>query len=148
MAARILIIEDNPTNVELMSYLLCAAGHTLSIAPDGAQGIECARLTNPDLIVCDMKLPGLDGYEVARQLKNDPLLRTVPLVAVTSYAMVGDRELAMAAGFDGYLTKPIVPTTFVAQLEAFLRPGQHSTASPGPTEAPPASSSDSGPMPA
>ena len=130
MAARILIIEDNPTNLELMRYLLHAAGHTLYTAADGAEGIEIARRTNPDLIVCDMKMPGLDGYEVARRLKSDPVLRAIPLVAVTSYAMVGDRDRAMAAGFDGYLTKPIVPKTFVAQLEAFLRPADCRQSSP------------------
>jgi hypothetical protein len=80
VAVRILIIEDNPTHLELMSYLLRAAGHTLYAAADGAEGIECARRTNPDLIVCDMRLPRLDGYEVAQRLKNDPVLRAVPLV--------------------------------------------------------------------
>jgi len=135
MAARILIIEDNPTNLELMSYLLHAAGHTLYTASDGAEGIASARRTQPDLIVCDMKMPGLDGCEVARRLKDDPVLRAVPLVAVTSYAMVGDCDMAIAAGFDGYLTKPIVPKTFVAQLEAFLRPGRPPTTSPGSNEA-------------
>jgi CheY-like chemotaxis protein len=124
MAATILIIDDNSTHVELMSYLLRAAGHTLFTAVDGAEGIECARRTRPDLVVCDMRLPGLDGYGVAKQLKDDPLLRAVPLIAVTSAAMVGDRDTAMAAGFDGYLTKPIVPKTFVAELEAFLRPSR------------------------
>jgi CheY-like chemotaxis protein len=132
MPARILIIEDTPTHLELMSYLLHAAGHTLYTAVDGAQGIECARRTNPDLVVCDMRLPGLNGYEVAKQLKDDPVLRAAPLVAVTSCAMAGDRDMAMAAGFDGYLTKPIVPRTFVAQLEAFLRPP---TAATGANEA-------------
>jgi CheY-like chemotaxis protein len=120
MAARTLIIEDNATHLELMRYLLNAAGHIVYTAADGAEGIESARRVGPDLIVCDMKMPGLDGYEVAKRLKSDPVLRAVPLVAVTSYAMVGDRDQAMKAGFDGYLTKPIVPKTFVAQLEAFL----------------------------
>jgi CheY-like chemotaxis protein len=129
MAARILIIEDDPANLELMRYLLHAAGHTVSTAAGGAEGIESARRINPDLIVCDMKMPGLDGYEVAKWLKSDPALRAVPLVAVTSYAMVGDRDGVMAAGFDGYLTKPIVPREFVAELEAFLAPGELPAAS-------------------
>jgi CheY-like chemotaxis protein len=127
MSASILLIEDDPVNLELMRYLLDAAGHTPYTATDGAEGIESARRTNPDLIICDIKMPGLDGYEVAKRLKSDPVLRAVPLVAVTSYAMIGDQEAAMAAGFDGYLTKPIVPKTFAAQLEVFLvgdhRPG-------------------------
>jgi CheY-like chemotaxis protein len=124
MATRILIIDDDPTNLELMSYLLRAAGHLVYTASDGALGIESARCNNPDLIACDMKMPGIDGYEVARRLKDDPALRAIPLVAVTSHAMVGDRDLALAAGFDGYLTNPIVPKTFVAQLEPFLKPGE------------------------
>jgi two-component system, cell cycle response regulator DivK len=123
MPARILIIEDNPTNLELMRFLLRTSGHTLFTAEDGPEGIETARRIQPDLIVCDIQMPGLDGYVVAKRLKSDPRLRAVPLVAVTSYAMVGDRDVALAAGFDGYLPKPIVPRTFVAQLEAFLGPG-------------------------
>jgi CheY-like chemotaxis protein len=124
MTARILIIEDNPTNLELMRFLLQAFGFTLFTAADGPEGIETARRTIPDLIVCDLQMPGLDGYEVARRLKSDPMLRKIPLVAVTAYAMVGDRDGALAAGFDGYLTKPIMPRSFVSQLEAFLRPGR------------------------
>ncbi len=75
MAARILIIEDNPTNLELMRYLLHASGHVLLTAADGLEGIETARRTSPDLIVCDIQMPGLDGYEVAKRLKSDPVLR-------------------------------------------------------------------------
>src|SRR5580658_1303541 len=116
MTARILIIEDNPTNLELMRFLLHASGSSLFTAADGPEGIETARRTIPDLIVCDLQMPGLDGYEVARRLKSDPVLRQVPLVAVTAYAMVGDRDGALAAGFDGYLTKPIMPRLFASQL--------------------------------
>jgi two-component system, cell cycle response regulator len=135
MAARILIIEDNPTNLELMRYLLHASGHILFTASDGSEGIETARHANPDLIVCDIQMPDLDGYEVARRLKKDPVLRAVPLVTVTSYAMAGDRDAAVAAGFDGYLTKPIAPETFVSQLEVFLRPGQGQSSPPLAAEA-------------
>ena len=78
------------------------------------------RQSQPDLIVCDVQLPGIDGYALARQLKCDPDLRTIPLVAVTALAMVGDRDHILAAGFDGYISKPIIPETFVAQVEAFL----------------------------
>jgi CheY-like chemotaxis protein len=124
MAARILIIEDNPADLELMRFLLQAFGYTPIIAGDGPEGMEAARRENPDLIVCDIQMPGLDGYEVARRLKSDPVLRAIPLVAVTAYAMVGDHDVALAAGFDGYLTKPIAPKTIFAQLEEFLRPGQ------------------------
>jgi CheY-like chemotaxis protein len=128
MTARILIIEDNPTNLELMRFLLHASGSSLFTAADGPEGIETARRMIPDLIVCDLQMPGLDGYEVARRLKSDPVLRQVPLVAVTAYAMVGDRDGALAAGFDGYLTKPIMPRLFASQLKAFLRPARP----PGP----------------
>jgi CheY-like chemotaxis protein len=127
MAAQILIIEDDPANLELMRVLLHASGQTILIASDGLMGIELARRANPDLIVCDIQMPGLDGYEVAKRLKSDPVLRAVPLVAVTAYAMVGDRDVALAAGFDGYLAKPIVPKTFATQVEAFLTPVQPPT---------------------
>jgi two-component system cell cycle response regulator len=100
---------------------------------DGATGIAAARSTMPELIVCDIQLPGIDGYEVARLLKADPAYLDVPLVAVTALAMVGDRDQILAAGFDGYITKPIMPETFVAQLEAFLRPTQRTAQTPLPT---------------
>jgi two-component system, cell cycle response regulator len=124
--ARILIIEDNPTNLDLMSYLLTAFGHTTLAAHDGAEGLETARRQAPDLIVCDVQLPLLDGYEVARWLKSDAAMRATPLVAVTALAMVGDRDRVLAAGFDGYIAKPIAPETFVGQVEAFLTSKQHS----------------------
>ena len=127
MGARILIIEDNPANLELMTYLLSTFGHTVLAAEDGSRGLEVARREHPDLIISDVQLPALDGYEVARWLKSDPDLRRTPLVAVTALAMVGDRDRVLAAGFDGYLAKPIDPETFVRQMEVFLRPGHHTT---------------------
>lgn len=119
--ARVLVIEDNPANMELMTYLLRAFGHTVLEATDGRQGLDAARDARPDLIVCDLQLPLVDGYEIARTLKSDPALRAVPLLAVTAYAMVDDRQKALAAGFDGYLTKPISPESFVPQVQSFLR---------------------------
>ncbi|MHB2020399.1 MAG: response regulator [Candidatus Xenobia bacterium] len=121
MAARILIVEDHPTNLQLMVYLLHAFGYSLLSAPDGAAGLEAAAQERPDLILCDVHLPRVDGYEVARRLKQDPLLRKIPLVAVTALAMVGDRERLLEAGFDGYIGKPITPETFVGEVEKFLR---------------------------
>ena len=121
--ARILVIEDNGPNLELMSYLLGAYGHEVVPARDGEEGLEQARRVRAELIVCDIHLPRMDGYQVAKHLKNDPGTRGVPLIAVTALAMVGDREKVLEAGFDGYLAKPIVPETFVAQLEAFLDDG-------------------------
>jgi two-component system cell cycle response regulator len=126
MPARILIIEDNPTSLELMTYLLNAYGHTRFTARDGAEGLAVARREKPDLIVCDIQLPGMDGHEVAREIKASAELRDIPLVAVTAFAMVGDRDRIMAGGFDGYISKPIDPETFVTQVEAFLRGDQRS----------------------
>ncbi|HKY22928.1 MAG TPA: response regulator [Vicinamibacterales bacterium] len=123
MASRILIIEDNPTNLELMTYLLTAFGHETLSARDGEEGVSMARQTIPDLVLCDIALPRLDGYAVAQSLKADARLAGVPLVAVTASAMVGDRDKVLATGFDGYITKPITPETFVAEVESYLRGG-------------------------
>ncbi|MBI1926086.1 response regulator [Candidatus Poribacteria bacterium] len=125
--ARILVIEDNYDNLELMTYLLNAFGHTLFSAHDGEEGLAVACRETLDLIICDVQLPGIDGYEVARQLKTHPVLHSIPLVAVTAFAMVGDRDKVLAAGFDEYISKPIAPETFVGQVDGFLQPGQRST---------------------
>src|ERR1700677_2244733 len=101
MGARILIIEDTEANLELMTYLLQSFGHKVRSATDGVMGLECARFDAPDLIICDIHLPKMDGYEVAHSLKSDLRLSCIPLVAVTALAMVGDRERILAAGFDG-----------------------------------------------
>lgn len=119
--ARILIIEDNEANLELMVYLLNAFNHTPIGATDGEQGLAAARREKPDLIVCDVHMPAMDGYAVARQIKADPTLRDIPLIAVTALAMMGDRDKVMEAGFDGYLTKPIDPEMFVSNIDAFLQ---------------------------
>lgn len=134
--ARILVIEDNPANLELMAYLLRAFGHTPLVARDGEEGVSVVREEMPDLIICDVQIPKFDGYEVARQLKSHPALQKIPLVAVTAFAMVGDRDKVLAAGFDGYLPKPITPETFVGQVEAFLRPEQSAAPPPAPPAAP------------
>lgn len=136
MPARILIIEDNPTNLDLMTFLLQSFGHTTLTAGDGVEGLEFIRRESLDLILCDMHLPKLDGYELAAQVKSDPALRQTPLVAVTALAMVGDRDKVLAAGFDGYISKPIAPRTFVQQVETFLDPAQHSSFQPHPKSAP------------
>jgi len=119
--ARVLVIEDHPANRDLMVYLLTAFGHLALAATDGQRGLEAARREAPDLIVCDLQLPDIDGFQVIQQVRADPVLRATPVVAVTAYAMLGDREGALAAGFDGYITKPIEPEIFVGQLEQFLR---------------------------
>lgn len=125
--ARVLVIEDNRENRELMTYLLTAFGHAVLEAGDGERGIQTARGERPDLILCDIHLPGVDGYEVARALRADPLLRDTPLIAVTALAMMGDRAKGLAAGFDDYIAKPIDPHTFVTHIEKFLRTEQRGT---------------------
>jgi len=123
MPARILVIEDNSANLELMIYLLQAFGHAALSAENGQTGLEIASRESPDVILCDIQLPDIDGYEVARQLKASPSLRRIPRVAVTAMAMVGDRDKLLAAGFDGYIGKPIQPETLVREVEAFLPDG-------------------------
>ena len=130
MPARILVVEDNQENRELMTYLLTAFGHTVFAAQDGEEGLEAARRELPDLVLSDLQMPKVDGYELARSFRQDPRLATRPLVAVTSYAMRGDREKVLAAGFDAYISKPIVPEEFVNQVERFLDPAQHSLGPP------------------
>jgi two-component system cell cycle response regulator len=121
MRTRILVIEDNAANMELARYVLEAFGYTVSAAADGEIGLELACAEPPDLVICDLQLPGIDGIEVAKRLKAQPALSRVPLIAVTAYAMVGDRERVLAAGFDGYISKPIDPRTFGPQIAAFLK---------------------------
>ena len=132
--ARILVIEDNPINLELMTYLLRAWGHEAISATDGQAGLDVVRADPPDLVVCDIQMPGLDGYEVARALKADAALARVPLLAVTAFAMVGDHDRALRAGFDGHFSKPVDPAQFMAELARFL-PGV--PAAPKPSPAPP-----------
>lgn len=120
MAKRILVIEDNLFNLELMTDLLEAFGFTVLAARNGKKGIELVRQEKLDLIICDVQMPGMDGYEVAAYLKRDPMLSRIPLVAVTALAMVGDREKILSAGFDGYIDKPITPEIFQKQVETFM----------------------------
>lgn len=117
---RILLIEDNEQNRYLVTFLLERSGYTVSSVPDGPRGIEAARTVVPSLILLDIQLPTMDGYTVARTLREHEALRHIPIVAVTSYAMPGDRERAMEAGCTGYIEKPINPDTFVAEMELSL----------------------------
>jgi CheY-like chemotaxis protein len=119
--ANVLIVDDNPANLELMLYLLRAFGHTTIGKGDGLVGLEAAREGPFDLVLCDILMPGIDGYEFARRFKADAALASIPLVAVTALAMLGDRERIAEAGFDGYIGKPIEPETFVGQVETHLR---------------------------
>ncbi len=120
MTATVLLIEDNVQNRYLATYLLEHHGYTVVPALDGPEGIALAESTAPDLVLLDIQLPGMDGYCVARALRELPGLRDTPIIAVTSYAMPADRARAMAAGCDGYIEKPIEPQTFAAQVAAHL----------------------------
>lgn len=113
---RILIIEDNEQNMYLTTFLLTKAGFDVIQAQDGVTGIELARREQPDLILLDIQLPVMDGHEVARRLTAGEETRSIPIVAVTSYAMVGDREKVLEAGCTGYIEKPINPDTFVDDM--------------------------------
>ncbi len=103
-----------------MVYLLTSFGHQTLEAHEGSEGIEIARLEKPDLILLDIHMPRMDGYEVARRLNADPECHKIPIVAVTALAMVGDREKILASGFDGYIAKPLDPEMFASQVQGFL----------------------------
>ncbi|MET0492001.1 MAG: response regulator [Actinoplanes sp.] len=140
--ARILVVEDTAYSLHLMTYLLTAYGHTVASAVTGEQAIDLAPATMPDLVVMDLQLPGVDGFETMTAIRAISGLGAVPVVAVTSFAMVGDRDRAMDAGFDHYMTKPIDPESFVGEIDLRLpeplrgaRPREPGTCSP-PVAAP------------
>lgn len=116
----VLLIEDNEQNIYLMRFLLEKNGFTVIEARNGVEGIDLALKIKPHLILLDIQLPQMDGYDVARALKKTKDLCHIPIVAVTSYAMVGDREKALEAGADGYMEKPIDPDNFVENIKKFL----------------------------
>jgi two-component system cell cycle response regulator len=120
MTAHFVLIEDHPDNMELMAYLLKAAGYSYRCAMDGAQGLAAIRHERPDLVVCDLQMPFMDGFEVLQHLREDPSLCHTPIVAVTALSMPEDRQKVLRAGFNGYFSKPIEPENFVAQLETWL----------------------------
>jgi CheY-like chemotaxis protein len=124
MAARILIVEDDIASRELVSYLLESAGYTTVAAKDGESGLRLALASSPDVVICDLQLPRMTGRELVRALRDSTAWQRVPLIAVTALSMPGDREMTLAAGFDGYISKPIKPETFVGEIEAFLPAGQ------------------------
>lgn len=122
MSTKILVIEDNEVNLYMVTFLLEKNGYEVLAARDGQGGIDLSRRIAPALILLDIQLPDMDGYAVARELRGDPDLADVPIIAVTSFAMVGDRERCLAAGCTAYMDKPIDPATFVAEIEAHLPP--------------------------
>jgi CheY-like chemotaxis protein len=118
---RILLVEDNPQNRRLAQFLLTAQGYVVYEATTGPEALELARAHLPNLILMDLRLPGLDGYAVTRALKDDELTKQIPVIALTAFAMEGDREKAFEAGCDDYITKPIDTRSFPAAVHRFLR---------------------------
>lgn len=118
--SRILVIEDTEDNRRILRDLLTHAGFALTEAGDGERGVALALAERPDLILMDMQLPIVDGYEAARRIKADPTMQATPIIAVTSYALAGDEEKARAAGCDAYVTKPFSPRQLLAKVKELL----------------------------
>ncbi|KAA3659469.1 MAG: response regulator [Chloroflexi bacterium] len=117
MSKKVLVIEDNEKNIYLVTLILEQHGYQVFQARDGINGIKKAETINPNLILLDIQLPGLNGYAVARRIRSVPKLEHTPIIAVTSFAMVGDREKAFEAGCTGYIEKPINLDTFIEEVE-------------------------------
>jgi CheY-like chemotaxis protein len=117
---RILIVDDNPTNLKLVAYLVRASGYDVTTAEDAEAALAALAHQPPDLILMDIQLPGIDGLELTRRLKADPATAHIPIVAVTAYAMQSDRERALAAGCDAYVTKPIDTRTLPRTIASLL----------------------------
>jgi two-component system cell cycle response regulator DivK len=120
MSAKILLAEDNASNRYLATFLLKDAGFTVIAADNGSDTLRLALAEAPDLVIMDIQMPEMDGYEAARRMQADPRLAAIPIVAVTSYAMTSDRAKALEMGFVGYIEKPIQPLTFAAEIARFL----------------------------
>ena len=119
----VLVVEDNPRNLKLVRAVLEHSGFDVVAATTGEEGVALARQSSPDLILMDLQLPGIDGTEALRQLRSHPSSRTIPVVAVTAFAMKEDRDHARAAGFDGYVQKPISTRALPRQVQRFLEAG-------------------------
>jgi len=117
---RILVIEDNETNLYLIRFMLEKSGYEVIEAKEGAVGVELAAKEKPDLILMDIQLPDIDGLEATKRIRASEADGEVPIIALTSFAMAGDREKALAAGCTGYIEKPINPETFMAEIEKYL----------------------------
>jgi two-component system, cell cycle response regulator DivK len=120
MKSTILIIEDNEQNMYMLSYLLEKSNYNILKAFNGLDGLKLAHENNPEIILIDIQLPDMDGYEICNKLRHNGLPKNTTIIAVTSYAMGGDKEKAIEAGADGYLEKPINPETFVNQMESII----------------------------
>ena len=125
--AKILIVEDNEMNRDMLSRRLIRRGYQIVMAVDGAEGIATANAENPDLILMDMSLPVVDGWEATRRLKAEPLTRAIPIIGLTAHAMTGDRDKVIEAGCDDYDTKPVELPRLLQKIEALLaRTGERS----------------------
>ncbi|MBX3157829.1 MAG: response regulator [Deltaproteobacteria bacterium] len=124
MAARVLVVDDNPTNLKLIAFVVRAKGYDVEVAADAETALVSVRERLPQLILVDLQLPGIDGLELTRRLKQDPSTRHIPILAVTAYAMKGDRDKALAAGCDDYITKPIDTRTLPDTIARHLDPGE------------------------
>jgi two-component system, cell cycle response regulator DivK len=118
--AKILIVEDNEMNRDMLSRRLARRGYQIVLAVDGGEGIAAATIESPDLILMDMSLPVVDGWEATRRLKAEPLTRAIPVIGLTAHAMAGDREKVIAAGCDDYDTKPVELPRLLQKIEALL----------------------------
>jgi two-component system cell cycle response regulator DivK len=121
MTKRILVIEDQEDNRRIFHDLLTSANYEMIEAVTGEEGVTLAEMHRPDLILMDIQLPGLDGYEATRRIKASPALRQIPIIAVTSYALSGDEVKAREAGCDGYVTKPFSPRALLAKIREYLQ---------------------------
>ena len=121
MSKRILVVEDQEDNRQILRDLLGSVGYQILEAEDGARGVAAAEAERPDLILMDIQLPLIDGYEATRRIKANPALRAIPIIVVTSYALSGDEDKARAAGCDDYVTKPYSPRALLAKINEHLR---------------------------
>ena len=117
---KILYVEDNDDNIYMLKNRLTRAGFTVVVATDGAQGVAMAASEQPDLVLMDLTLPNMDGEEATRRIKADPATNGIPVIALTANAMAGDREKALAAGCDGYISKPYSPRDLLAKVRTYL----------------------------
>ena len=124
MKPKTLLVEDNENNRYLAQFLLEREGFAVTLAVNGKQALAVARRDKPDLVVMDIQMPEMDGYETAERFKGDPALADIPLVGVSSFAMPGDRARALQAGFAGYIEKPINPDSFAQEVNQLLRSAQ------------------------